>query len=248
MNDPILARSMSWQMARMGGVLRSLLMVVCGVVGLGAAALLLEPQALMAVARPPQPTTNSQRAHDEFAATLASLINDGVEVLAITNHSPESAASIVVWMNDSDNLGVIDPSEIAVISHSQLLRTVTVYTLDKHGSKSAETASGGSPQSPLTGLQSQVSGAQPSGSRPVRLSGPLDRIAVSAPVFCERWRATPSVQPRAIATGLSDMRVESTGEQESGSHVLRLRLRWSPDSADGAGEAVALFRSAAPAP
>ena len=231
-------RSVSWRIARVGGVLRSLLLFVCGAVGLAAAALLLEPQALVAVAHPPQPSNTGERAHDEFAATLADLVGESLEVLAITNHSPASSASIVLWMNDTENPGVIDPREIAVISHSQLLRTITVYTLGKTESRS-DTAAPSSVR-PVT----QGSNAPSS----VRLSGPLDRVAVSAPVFCDRWRATPSVQPRTIASGLSDMRVESTGEQEKGLSVLRLRLRWSPDSAAGAGEATALFRSAASAP
>lgn len=245
----------SWRIARIGGVLRSLLMFVCAAVLLVGAALVLEPTALIAITRPPAPVHSSQQTRNEFVESMASLIENGKDVLAVNSHSPTSQASVVVWMNDDVNPGVIDPQELAVISHNQLLRTITVYSLESTRHSAGE--SDGSPGAGmLQGLTKSANAVRtpvndtpavtgtPTHGRPaaVRLSGPLDRTAISAPVFCDRWRATPSVEPRTIATGISDMRVEPMGPSQNEFSHLRLWLRWSADSADGPGEATALIQ------
>lgn len=249
------ATTLSWRVARIGGVLRSMLMFVCGAVVLVGAALMLEPNALQAVGGhtlAPAPVHSSQRTHDEFAETLSTLIANCKEILALNNHQPNAQASIVLWVKDDENLGVIDPEEIAVISHSQLLRTVTAYSMEKRGTRSeAASAEAGSSSKPATTsairaqtLDRGVVTGTPRYGRPaaLRLGGPLDRTAISAPVFCDRWRATPSVQPKTIGTGISDMRVEPVSGEAADFSVLRLWLRWSADSADGAGEATALIQ------
>lgn len=224
----------SWKISRIGGVLRSLLMFVCGAVLLGGAAIVLEPQALVAV-NPPQPNDRSQQRRDEFADNLASLLSNCIEVLACNNHSPNAQASVVIWAADDENPGVIDPKEIKVISHSPLLRTITVYTLE---SKAIQGDTSRAQPGQVTGMPT----GSPRHPTALRLSGPLDRTAVTAPVFCDRWRSTPSVEPRTFATGISDMRIDPIGTKNGDTmSLLRLTLRWSADSADGPGEAIALI-------
>ena len=225
----------SWKIARVGGVLRSLLMFVCGAVLLGGAAIVLEPQALVAV-NEPLPTDRSQQRRDEFAENLAALLGNCIEVLACNNHSPNAQASVVVWDNDDENSGVIDPREIKVISHSPLLRTITVYTLESKAAPADATSK------IQPGTVTGVASGAPRHPSALRLTGPLDRAAVSAPVFCDRWRSTPSVEPRTFATGISDMRIDAIGTKDGNElSLLRLTLRWSADSADGPGEAIALI-------
>jgi hypothetical protein len=229
----------SWKIARIGGVLRSLLMFVCGAVLLGGAAIVLEPQALVAVSEP-QPTDNSQQRREEFADNLGSLLGNCIEVLACNNHSPSAQASVVLWASDDENQSVIDPHEIKLISHSPLLRTITVYALEQSAaSKSAQTDATNRTQS---GRVTGTPTGSPRHPSALRLTGPLDRTAVSAPAFCDRWRSTPSVEPRTFATGISDMRIDAIGTKDGNElSLLRLTLRWSADSADGPGEATALI-------
>lgn len=227
--------TLSWKIARIGGVLRSLLMFVCGAVLLGGAAIVLEPQSLVAV-NTPEPVDRAQQRRDEFAENLAALLSNCVEVLACNNHSPSAQASVVLWASDDENSGVIDPKEIKVISHSPLLRTITVYTLETRTNQSDATN-----RQAASAVSGSASGA-PRHPLALRLTGPLDRTAVSAPVFCDRWRSTPSVEPRTVATGISDMRIDAIGTKGGNDlSLLRLTLRWSADSADGPGEASALI-------
>jgi hypothetical protein len=227
--------TLSWKIARLGGVMRSLLMFVCGAVLLGGAAIVLEPQALVAVHQP-QPLDRSQQRRDEFSENLAALLSNCLEVLACNNHSPNAQASVVLWASDDENPGVVDPKEIKVISHSPLLRTITVYTLESKPGQSE------APARVQPGKVSGMATGSPRHPLALRLTGPLDRTAVSAPVFCDRWRSTPSVEPRTFATGISDMRIDAIGTKDGDAlSLLRLTLRWSADSADGPGEATALI-------
>ena len=187
-------------------------MFACGAVLLVGAAVVLDPRTIQAT--PPVSNEAQTRAElrAEFTRTLAALIESCVEVFAVHQRGATPYSEVVLWTNDDSNPGEIDPGEIAVVSHSQLLNAVTVYSLQKG---SAAARAGG-------------------GFR-------LNRETVIQPAFCDRWRALPAVQPRVIGSGISDMTLTAEPDgQERLSH-LRLGLRWTPHSTDGASEASALI-------
>ena len=70
---------------------------------------------------------------------------------------------------------------------------------------------------------------------------------IEAPGFIDRWRAMSAVQARVLATSISDMRLEALDATSApGLSNLRLHLRWSGDSVDGAIEASAMIEAPRP--
>jgi hypothetical protein len=205
-----------WQprVQRIGATLRSLVLFACGASLLVGAAIVLDPRTIQAT---PPPNPDAQTRADlraEFTKTLATLIESCVEVIAIHPRGATPYSEVVLWKNDDSNPGSIDPGEIAVVSHSQLLNAVTVYSLQK-GKMGADLA--------------QTHGLK------------LDRATLQQPAFCDRWRALPAVQPRVIGSGISDMTLTAEPDgRERLSHLL-LWLRWTTHSTDGATEASALI-------
>ena len=219
-----------------GSVLHSLLMFTCGALLLGTAAVILDPQSLQAVSKPPENLQAAEDRRSEFAKTLAGLIGDCTEVLAIHERSDTPCVDVVLWVDDDLNPGVIDPHEIAIISQSQLFRTITVYSVEGPGKRFQ------SQQHRVPSAEHRVESTQNSELRTQNSLGTaLDRATVSTPQFCDRWRAQPTVEPQVIATGISDMRLERLPGAHGELSVIRLSLRWGADSTDGAGEASALI-------
>ena len=55
--------------------------------------------------------------------------------------------------------------------------------------------------------------------------------------FCDAWRVDPSIRPRVIGTGISDMRIERIDGASATAARYAITLTWVADSADGADEA-----------
>jgi len=265
---------------RIGGVGRSLLMMLCGIGLLCGAAAIFNPSSLQAVTSPFMPdasnpqSTHATDNHQEFANTLASLVERCVEVLAVHDRGRTPYSEIVLWVDDRANPGIIDQDELAVISHSQLFRTVAVYSINSCGLEAADAAPSsktdhttpttqrlmGSSNSSraaaagnATGAGEAGSGGSVTGARRTALSA-IDlnnRQALRQSSFCDTWRGLSQVKQCVIATGVSDLRLEPVSEGggvDGGdgelSH-LRISLTWSADSVDGAGEAGALVNLSA---
>jgi len=227
---------------RLGAILRSLLMLTCSAGLLIGAAVVVDPQQLRGDSEASQPRTEPRDLHRDYARSLADLISNCHEVLAVHEPGASPYSEIVLWVNDDTNPGTIDPKEVAIISHSRLFHTITVYSMESGGGAVARAPAMGN-----TAIQAPArdEGLMPRQGGPragVFFDGvPLDRAAVVQPSFCDRWRAAPAVQPRVIASGISDMKIERTGQASLGLSLLRLSLRWIGDSADGAVEASALI-------
>jgi hypothetical protein len=212
-----------------------LFLLACGLVGFGIFKLLDSPALKLAQARAQDQSTSQQRAfHAEFVSTLDKLIEHSVEVLSIHHRGSTPYEEIVLWRDDSKNPGVIDPEEIALVSHSPLLGTMTVYTLVG----TAERANALS----ASNTRSGNAGESRSAARAI-FSSPLTRDAVAHPSFCDRWRAHSKVRPQVIATGLSDLRVEALGPKDHELSLLRLWLRWDTKLSDGAEEISVLINA-----
>lgn len=163
------------------------------------------------------------------AAEALALVHGCKQVLAAHNRGATPYTELVLWMHDETNPGVIDASEVAVLCHSRLFRTITVY-----------------------GLASST----PEGL--MRLSVTVPETTFDDPSFCDQWRSMPQIRPLTIATGISDMRLEplsEAGGAASGNHghvgphselstfgrPMRLRLRWTGDSTDGPQETTSMI-------
>lgn len=211
-------------------------MFSCGAVALLGAAVVLEPASIMGLTPPHPNAMRSPQAHREVAAGLVRLIENSNEVLAVHDRTSSPYAEVVLWLDDRVNPGMIDPQEVALISHSKLFRAVMAYSLS---SAQDQAPAGSSLQAgdrrrtnvPPVGHEEAGGGDSPRGQMPT-----LDRELMSQSAFCDRWRALPMVQPRVIARGISDMEVERQTGPQGELSLLRLSLTWGSDSTDGASE------------
>ncbi len=120
---------------RRGGTLAGLLITLSLVGALSVTAVVVAPRYL--AAGPPrrmQPQVQAARAdaHQEQIDALAALIGRSAGVLAIQQRGPTPYLEMVLWLQDDDSEGIqdqADESELAVLSHSQVLRTITIYRL-----------------------------------------------------------------------------------------------------------------------
>jgi hypothetical protein len=217
---PLSSQSWAPRVQRVGATLRSLVLFCCGGALLITAAMVLDPGTLLARVKSAKDDAATAQARREFTATLASLLAQCHQVLAIHHRGVTPYSEIVMWKTDTHNPGQIDPSEIAVLSHSDLLQAVTLYSLPD-------------------GVSPMSASNTSSSTTPLR----FDRLALEQPGFCDRWRALPAVQPRVIGSGISDMKLtcdaleNGSASSQTENHAgklssLRLWLRWAGDSSD----------------
>lgn len=197
---------------------RSVLMLGFGGCFLAAAAWVFDPQATLARSEEAGGTALAAQSHRAFGDTLAGLVDRSLDVLAAHARGETPFAELVLWTHDRRNPGQVDPDEVAVISHSRLFKTVTVYRM-------ADDAAAADALKDLERRQPGLTAA-----------GGLDRSLIGAPAFCEAWRALPSVNRLTIGSGISDMEVAADAANGSGGPGLRLTLRWAGESADVADE------------
>jgi len=68
--------------------------------------------------------------HQQSVDELAAIIGGSASVLAIHQRGMSPYAEIVLWMRDADGSRRAEASELAVISHSRIMRTIKVYLID----------------------------------------------------------------------------------------------------------------------
>ena len=153
---------------------------------------------------PPRPVSDEQRAVDE----LAGLIARSHAVLAIHDRGCTPFFEIVLWVEDGANPGRLDPHELLVISHSEVLWTVCGY-------------SSGPPEDARKGAAR---------------SDELDLSELRDARFCARWRDRQNVNPSILATGVTALQLTPLGPAEGGGHLVRIALTFTSDSTDGPEE------------
>ena len=198
-----------------GGTINGMLVTLSILGTLTAATFYVAPQYLAAQPAVPSAVLAGQPNHQGLIDDVATLIAQSVGVLAIHPRGASPFQELVLWLADNDTAGTdgrADESELAILSHSSIMHTITIYR-----------RSGGS-ISPARGAR-------------------------KSPEFCRRWRADPGVTALVLGRGVSDMRVETIGDQEDQCEQscqwgalqrLRVTLTWAADSADGADEASVL--------
>ncbi len=202
--------------------MNGLLVVLCALGGLSAAALILEPRIIFgepgAEGAPAGPVPAAHEPHQVLINKLAALIEQSIGVLGIHPRGAGRYEEIVLWVDDDTpgGQGSPDEREIAIVSHSPVMRTITIY---------------------------RIAGPGEPGRRVAR---------VGSLAFCEALRADRRCGTLVVAAGVADMRVETVARAtvertaqgaRAERHRLRLTLTWSPDSADGPDEASVLVNA-----
>ena len=109
----------------MGGLLATLSIVgACGVT-----AVVVAPRYISAGTALPEVVAARTTEHQTLIDGLAALIGRSEAILAIHQRGPSPFLEIVLWLHDDEEPGAIDESELAVLSHSMVLRTITIYQL-----------------------------------------------------------------------------------------------------------------------
>ncbi len=202
--------------------MNGLLVALCGLGGLSAAALVLEPRIIFGEPRAEGPSAGpvaaTHEAHQGLINKLAALVEQSIGVLGIHPRGAGRYEEIVLWVDDDTpgGQGWPDEREIAIVSHSPVMRTITIYRI----------VGPGEPGRQITGVGSLA--------------------------FCEALRADRRCGTLVVATGIEDMRVETVARAaaertaqgaRADPHRLRLSLTWPPDSADGPDEASVLVNA-----
>ena len=195
---------------RRGGTISGLLVTLSAIGTLAVGAAVVSPRFLKAAPRESAEIHARLPAHQETASALAALIGRSHMLLALHDRGATPYQETVLWLDDRVNPGVIDPEEVAVLSHSEVLWTIIYY-----------------------GLEAPEEEACPEAEA-------LEPARVREPAFCGHWRARAGVEPRVIATGISDLRIEPPEKGPGGSSLLRISLTWASDSTDGPDEASVL--------
>lgn len=195
---------------RRGGTTGGLIALLCIFGTLTTAAVVFTPQ--LGTADTASGTFTDQPHERQLVANrLASLLGGTREVLVVHQRGPTPYLEAVVWVDDRFNRGVIDPMEVAVISHSRVLQTVTWFALP-------------------AALADQFQQWSDLGA------DVLDPQRLTEPGFCDRWRAHPDVTPRVIGTGISDLHLQILQQVDPAHAVLDIELIWPADSTDSPTE------------
>ena len=152
-----------------------------------------------------------------FANQVAGIFGGSHRVLAVHERGYTPYLEAVLWVEDRVNLGQIDPCEVAVLSHSRVLQSITWYALPSEYEKAT-----------WSDFDSSVL--------------IVDRL--SDPTFCERWRSQSHVVPRLISTGISDLVIKSARREGSDTGVMQIRVIWPEDSTDSPTETAAHVQAA----
>lgn len=104
---------------------------------LGGASFFFSPKSIFAESHVQQARLARDASHQAALDAIASMTSRSVEVLAIHERERSPQVEIVLWISDARNPGAIDADELVVVSHSRLLRTITMYLADSSGTRSS---------------------------------------------------------------------------------------------------------------
>lgn len=195
-----------------GMATQTMLITVAAATTLTAVAIMITPRYLDARSPGPTPVAAGSEANQAVIDGLGALIARSAEVLAVHPKSSADSAAILLRLEDLHATEEVLPEEIALLAHSRIMQTVTLYTLTTP-SEPAGASSGGVPT----------------------------RSRLEERDFCHKWRDNPDIQPRLIAAGISDMQIEVVPSGEQGRRLLHIALTWARESADGPDEASVLI-------
>jgi hypothetical protein len=152
--------------------------------------------------------------HQAMIELLGELISRSRQVLAIHQRGDRPFLELVLWLEDGSNFGVVDPGELAVIGHSELLQTISIWMLAE-------------PDGEEDGDDEAVSAEVMSD--------------ICRPEFCDAWRDRPDVARRMLAGRVASMEAKLEETSQNSSTLLRISLTWASEWTDHPDEASVLL-------
>lgn len=204
---------------RRGGTLGGVLLTL-GLIGtLTVTAVVLTPRYLAAETTRPQGRAAASGVHQDLIDDLAGIVGRSVGVLGVHERGPTPFVEMVLWLADvpGGNDGKPDDCELAVLSHSSILQTITIYTL----APDAETAGPG-----------LGAGRGPAFCDRWRARPDVVPLVLARGVSDMRVERVESAEDEWVAWGAC-----------GGLQRLRLSLTWASDSSDGPDEASVLVNT-----
>jgi hypothetical protein len=203
--------------SRRGGTLGVVLLTLSLVGGLTVTTVVLAPRYLAADTPEPVAVTADSIVHQDLIESLAEIVGRSVGVLTVNERGPTPYVEMVLWLADdaAGTDGKPDVQELAVLSHSAILQTITIYRLAPD-----ENAAEG----PTLDLRSA-----PDFCNRWRAHPGVAPLVLARGVSDMRVERVSSAQDEWVAWG-------SWG----GLQRLRLSLTWASDSVDGPDEASVL--------
>jgi len=198
-----------------GGTINGMLVTLSIIGSLTAVGFYVAPQYLAARPASPSAVPAAHGDHQRLIDDLATLVAQSVGVLAIHPRGATPYQEMVLWLADNDAEGAdgrADESELAILSHSSVMRTITIYR-----------PAGGRISS------AQVARNTPEFCRRWRADPDVDRLVLG--------RGVSDMRVETVG-GQEDQWGESG--QWGALQRLRVTLTWAADSADGADEASVL--------
>lgn len=107
----------------LGGVITALSMATA----LSVTAVVVTPRYLTAQSIASDVVAARHPNNQQFITGLAALIGRSVEVLAVQPRGNTPYLELVLWLDDRGRPGHLDRSELAVLSHSEVLQTIVLY-------------------------------------------------------------------------------------------------------------------------
>jgi hypothetical protein len=116
---------------RRGGTLGAVLLTLTLVGTVTVTTVVLAPRYIAADTPPPVDLMAANRDNQELIDDLAEIVGRAVGVLAVHDRGPTPYMEIVLWLTDAPGGigGRPDDRELAVLSHSAVLQTITIYRL-----------------------------------------------------------------------------------------------------------------------
>ena len=198
-----------------GGTINGMLVTLSILGSLTAATFYLAPGYLNAQPGRPSSVPAAHPDHQKLIDDLATLVAQSVGVLAIHPRGATPFQEMVLWLADNDPDGAdgrADESELAILSHSSVMQTITIYR-----------ATGGRISS------AHVARKSPEFCRRWRADPGVNSLVLGRGVS----------DMRVETVGLQEDQWEQSG-QWGALQRLRVTLTWADDSADGADEASVL--------
>lgn len=112
--------------------------------------------------------------------------------------------------------GRINPDEIVLISHSRVLRAITLYRMDQRANRGSEI--------PVASVAPGDDEGLDNGSA---LFGGFDNAG-----FCDRWRTSAHVNGVVLATDVRELELTELHKRSDGMAKLHIGLTWHADSVD----------------
>jgi hypothetical protein len=179
------------------------------------------PRYIVAGPPPPQEFPAAMPAHQQLIEDLGGLIERSVGVLAIHDRGSTPYVEMVLWLTDHPEIGIdgkADDGELAVLSHSSILQTISIYRMTSDGKDAAAAI--------------EASRSSSEFCRQWRANSNVVPLVLASGVSDVRVEPAGGAQDEWVAWG-----------PWGGLQRLRLTLTWAVDSADGPDEASVLVHT-----